>query len=260
MPDSNAGSGKKPPLRLDDPAWIDEIVAGAVRRVTAGEVDAVAHTSTPTASVEGEASTAPATSTPTVSVAVDQAAGADAAGTPIATINSKARGYIEWAAVIVGSLLVAILVKTFLLQAFYIPSASMEPTLHPQDRVLVNKLSYELHDVNRGDLIVFGHPEEVSGEDTQDLIKRVIGLPGETVELRENSVLIDGQPLDEPYLPEGTTFSDFGPVQVPEGHVFVLGDNRAASRDSRVFDSVPIDDIVGRAFFRIWPPSRIGFL
>jgi signal peptidase I len=177
--------------------------------------------------------------------------------------TERTRSLIEWIVVIVGALVVALLIKTFLFQAFYIPSVSMEPTLDVGDRVLVNKQSYEgplSHPINRGDLVVFEKPESEGSSEVQDLIKRVIGLPGETVTVRDNTVYIDGRPLDEPYLPEGTFTDTFDGEPIPEGHIFVMGDNRTDSRDSRFFGPVPIDDVVGRAFYRVWPPADIGFL
>jgi signal peptidase I len=168
------------------------------------------------------------------------------------------RRTIEWALVIAGALVIALLVKAFLFQAYFIPSSSMEPALEPGDRVVVNKLSYDLHDVDRGDLVVF----ERVGDDqvVEDLIKRVVGLPNETVEVRDSVVFIDGQPLDEPYLPAGIEFGDSPPVVVPDASVFVMGDNRSDSLDSRVFGPIRTDQIVGRAAVRIWPPSGIGLL
>ena len=177
--------------------------------------------------------------------------------------GSARRTVVEWGAVVVGALALAFVVRAFLLGTFYIPTPSMEPTLTSGDRILVNKLSYRLHDVNRGDLVVFDPP--ASAEPGADhLIKRVIGLAGETVTAVEGRVLIDGGLLIEPYLawPEGT--DAFGAVpwcddggagscRVPEGHVFVMGDNRPNSRDSRFFGPVPVDSIVGRAFVRYWP-------
>lgn len=170
--------------------------------------------------------------------------------------------------VLVAAVVIAVLIKTFLFQAFYIPSVSMEPTLEVGDRVLVNKLSYDLHDVGRGDVVVFARPPGPVGAaepEIKDLIKRVVGLPGETVELRNDGlVYVDGEPLDEPYLPSGGL--DDGPgdsftaVVVPEGHVWVMGDNRDNSSDSRVFGSIPIDSIVGRAFVLVWPIGDIGGL
>jgi signal peptidase I len=174
------------------------------------------------------------------------------------------RSAIEWALVIGGALLVALVIRSFLLQAFWIPTASMEPTLQEGDRVLVNKLSYDLHDVNRGDIIVFERPEEASSahpeDDIKDLIKRVVGLPGETIEARDGAVYVDGRMLEESYLPDGVTTRDFEATDVPEGFVFVMGDNRTNSSDSRSFGPVDEDLIVGRAFIRIYPLGDIGGL
>jgi signal peptidase I len=179
--------------------------------------------------------------------------------------KDKVRSIVEWVAVVVGALVVALVVKTFLFQAFYIPSASMEPTLEKGDRVLVNKLSYDLHDVHRGDIIVFELPSDKVGPDgIKDLIKRVIGLPGDEIESRDGQVYINGKLLKEPYLPEGVT-TDHPPItkqKVPKGHVFVMGDNRDNSADSRFENRgpIPIDTIIGRAFIQVWPPTDIGGL
>ena len=193
--------------------------------------------------------------------------------------RSSTRSVIEWIAVIGGALVVALVIKTFLIQAFYIPSGSMEPTLDIGDRVLVNKLSYRLHDVNRGDLVVFeanegegdcGQPVSESAAASEaetgikDLIKRVIALPGETIDIRDNHVLIDDRILEEPYIGEDVVTQPTGnvefPFEVPEGCVFVMGDNRTDSRDSRIFGPIDEDQIVGRAFVRVWPLTDIGFL
>jgi len=179
------------------------------------------------------------------------------------TIRSARRTILEWGMVLIGALALALIVRAFLFQAFYIPSPSMEPTLSSGDRILVNKVSYRLHDVNRGDLVVF-HPRPESGVGADDLIKRVIALPGETVTTNGGRVLIDGGLLIEPYLPVPDGTAAFGMVpwcadqasaacRVPDGHVFVMGDNRGNSRDSRYFGPVPVDSIVGRAFVRVWP-------
>jgi signal peptidase I len=176
----------------------------------------------------------------------------------------RLRSAIEWVFVIGGALVVALVIRTFLLQAFWIPTASMEETLQEGDRVLVNKLSYDLHDVNRGDIIVFerppngsdGHPED----DIKDLIKRVVALPGETIEARDGVVYIDGRLLDEPYLADDMPTNELPPTEVPEGHVFVMGDNRTNSSDSRVFGPIDEDLIVGRAWLRIWPLGDFGGL
>lgn len=177
---------------------------------------------------------------------------------------------------------VAILIKTFLLQAFYIPSGSMIPTLVRGDRVLVEKVSFWFGEADRSDVIVFERSvADPQGEDDegiwtqlgdafkelfgfptegQDLIKRVIATEGETVEASEGRVLINGEPIDESYLPADTTTQNFGPVMVPDGMVFVMGDNRDASDDSRVFGPVPTDTIVGRAFVIVWPPGDMAGL
>ena len=175
----------------------------------------------------------------------------------------------EWIAVIGGAVLLAIVVKLFLLQAFYIPSLSMFPALHVGDRVLVNKLSYKLHDVNRGDIIVFERPASETSSEIPDLIKRVVGLPGEEVVFEGGHVFIDGTQLSESYLPDGmTTTADNAPNKcqrtapcvVPEGQVWVMGDNRNDSKDSRYFGTIEQNSIVGRAFVRVWPLSRLGLL
>ena len=179
---------------------------------------------------------------------------------------------VEWGSVIVGALVMALLVKAYLFQAFYIPSPSMEPTLGNGDRIIVNKLSYRLHQVNRCDVVVFeAPPGAVNG--VEDLIKRVIALPGETISAEAGRLRIDGGLLLEPYLvaqdltsgftlppgclnPSGTADT----CLVPPGHVFVLGDNRTNSKDGRFFGPIPEDSILGRAFLRVWPLGDIGRL
>jgi signal peptidase I len=176
---------------------------------------------------------------------------------------------LEWIAVIGGAVLLAVIVKAVLLQAFYIPSASMYPTLQKGDRVLVNKLSYKLHDVNRGDVVVFERPPSETATDIPDLIKRVVGLPGEEIVIEGGHVYVDGRMLEESYLPEGvTTSADNAPLkctrddpcQVPDGDVWVMGDNRNDSKDSRYFGPIDEDTIVGRAFVVVWPLDRLGLL
>jgi signal peptidase I len=146
------------------------------------------------------------------------------------------------------------------MQAFYIPSQSMEPTLKVGDRVLVNKLSYHFHDVNRGDIVVFERPPNASVSDIHDLIKRVVGLPNETIVAHDGKVFVDGEALDEPYLPPGTRTPDFAEVKIPPGQVFVLGDNRTNSSASNAFGPIDEDLIVGRAFIRVWPINHISGL
>ena len=175
----------------------------------------------------------------------------------------------EWLLVIVGAVALAVVVKVFLLQAFYIPSLSMYPTLHEGDRVLVNKTSYKLHSVNRGDIVVFERPASETSSNIPDLIKRVVGLPGESVYFDNGAVYVDGTKLEETYLPTGTVTTGANapnkctkdaPCTVPEGSVWVMGDNRSDSKDSRYFGAIPTDTIVGRAFIRVWPLGRFGLL
>jgi signal peptidase I len=191
----------------------------------------------------------------------------DADGKPTSTRKTV----IEWVLLIGAALLIALIVKAFLFQAFYIPSDSMVPTLKTNDRVIVNKLSYKLHPVHRGDIIVFKTPKGPDGKPIdptiKDLIKRVIALPGETVSAQGGKVYIDGRPLDESYLPKGvfTDCSRFNAVcfpkdPLPADEYWVMGDNRQGSRDSRYFGPITKSEIVGRAFLRIWPITRIGFL
>ncbi len=186
------------------------------------------------------------------------------------------KGFLEWGAVILGALLVAFLIKTFLMQAYYIPSSSMTPTLQVGDRVLVNKLSYKVGSIGRGDLIVFQRP---SNEDTgqTDLIKRVIALEGELIEIVDGRIYITEsesstrQLLVEPYLSASTITHGFETTEtceiatetsclIPDDYIFVLGDNRNGSRDSRFFGPISEDQVVGRAFIRLWPISSLKFL
>ena len=184
------------------------------------------------------------------------------------------------------AIILAFVLKTFVAQAFFIPSASMDPQLEVGDRVVVSKLAYRLHDPRRGDVVVFDSPLQEEKDEPplpirvvrevfeaaglrrpgeEELIKRVVGLPGETVNCRNGVVTIDGKPLDEPYLPPGTVTNCPGqgqtfPMKVPADHVVVFGDNRGNSMDSRRFGPVDEDAIVGRAMFRVWPPQRLAFL
>ena len=179
------------------------------------------------------------------------------------TGERRIRGAIEWVAIIAAALIAALVIKTWLIQAFYIPSESMTPTLVKQDRVLVNKLSYRLHDVNRGDIVVFERPPgDAASPEIKDLIKRVVGLPGETVETdSEGRVLINGRVLREPYLEKGvTTVPGIQKVQIPPGKVWVMGDNRGNSKDSRVIGAIPENKIVGRAFVRVFPLTSLSLL
>jgi signal peptidase I len=188
---------------------------------------------------------------------------------------------LEVVALAVLAVVIAFVLQTVVAQAFYIPSGSMEPQLEVGDRVVVSKVSYRLHEPRRGDIVVFDSPLAVPGPQPalpvrmverllqavgvqrpgdDEYIKRVVALPGETVAAVDGRVHIDGRPLVEPYLPAGTMTGSFGPEQVPEGQLWVMGDNRANSADSRRFGPVPRDEVVGRAILRIWPPGRAAFI
>ncbi len=187
------------------------------------------------------------------------ATGSTASGEHSAGV-SVARNVVEWLTIVGGALVVALVVTRFLVQAFFIPSLSMFPALNEDDRVLVNKLSYRLHEIHRGDLIVFERPSENGPGQVKDLIKRVVALEGERIESRDGQVLIDGKPLPEPYLPPGVETTNLEPLVVPDGHVFVMGDNRGDSRDSRFFGPLPEDLVIGRAFVKVWPLHDLELL
>jgi signal peptidase I len=167
-------------------------------------------------------------------------------------------GVLEFLIILVVSfVLVFGFVRPFVVEAFWIPSASMVPTLKYGDRVLVNKFIYRFTEPERGDVIVF---KSVQGDD-QDLIKRVVGVPGDEITVRGGRLFVNGEPQREPYV--NKKFPDrsfYAPTTVPKDHVFAMGDNRANSQDSRVFGPVPKENIEGEAFLRFWPPDRIGLL
>jgi signal peptidase I len=173
--------------------------------------------------------------------------------------SSKERGsLLEFLIILlVAFALVFGLVRPFIVEAFYIPSESMVPTLEIGDRVFVNKFIYRFAEPERGDIIVF---ESIEGSE-QDLIKRVVAVPGDTVAVQNGVLFVNGQPQEEPYVndafPDG---SFFGPTTVPEDAVFVMGDNRGNSRDSRFFGPVSISNVEGEAFITFWPPSHVDLL
>ena len=177
--------------------------------------------------------------------------------------SSFARVAAEWVLVIACGVLIALAAQRYFVQAFWIPSPSMAPTLEVGDRVLVNKLSYRTHDVNRGDLVVFERPPQASsGADGEikDLIKRVVAVGGDTIEGRDGQVYVNGERIEEPYLVAGTPTENLDRQEIPEGYVFVMGDNRLNSEDSRVFGPIDEDTIVGRAFVKVLPLDDIGWL
>ncbi len=189
------------------------------------------------------------------------------------SVEARLRSLIEWVGVAVGAFAVSLLIKAFLFQAFYIPSGSMEETLQIDDRLLVNKLSYHTGDISRGDIIVFKKPPGAGGV-INDFIKRAIALPGETIAFVDGEVFIDGMLLDEPYVNGFATRPNYNAIvsegctntlaadrcTLAEGWVFVMGDNRNNSTDSRVFGPIEEDTVAGRAFLRVWPLGELGFL
>jgi signal peptidase I len=179
-------------------------------------------------------------------------------GRPGRRSSRETGGFLEFLIILaVAFVLVFGFVRPFVLEAFRIPSESMVPTLEVGDRVFVNKFIYRFSEPERGDIVVF---ESVNGGE-EDLIKRVVALPGDTVAVSGNVLSVNGEPQSEPYLNrEIPDDSFFGPSRVSEGEVFVMGDNRANSADSRVFGPLPVENIEGEAFMRFWPPPRIGAL
>ena len=187
---------------------------------------------------------------------------------------------IEITIMLVIAALIAIMIQSFGVKAFMIPSSSMSPTLKIGDRVLVDRVTYYFRKPWRGDVIVFRYPPReplslntsnplywpferigetlhITNRGSIPYIKRVVATEGETVELRKGKLYIDGKEVEEDYLKSNPDTTDFGPVLIPEGHVFAMGDNRTASRDSRSWGTVPIRSIIGRAFLIWWPLSRM---
>jgi len=191
--------------------------------------------------------------------------------------KNRSRALIEWGIVVVVAVVVSLLIRAFVFQTFFIPSGSMEPTLHIGDRILVSKLSVEFGTINRGDILVFRAPpavKTVCGDDVADLVKRVIGLPGDHLTSVGNTIYYTTAPVKKPWNPlkapwkavnQSWTHYEpigraIGDITVPKNHYFMMGDNEDNSCDSRFWGTVPRSSIIGKAFFRIWPLSRIGFL
>lgn len=155
------------------------------------------------------------------------------------------------------ALVLALVIRAYVVEARVIPSGSMLPTIEEGDRVLVNKVVYHTREPERGEIIVFEAPV-IMGDSQDDFIKRVIGLPGDKVEVKEGKVFVNETPLDEGYISEDPNYI-YGPVQVPDNALFVMGDNRNASYDSHMWDSwLRLDKVKGEAFVRYWPLDRLG--
>lgn len=164
------------------------------------------------------------------------------------------RGLREISETVIPAVVIALFINLFLAQATQVLGQSMEPTLHSAQRVVIEKISYRLHGPRRGDVVVIDSPNQ-----SEMLIKRVVGLPGETIEVRNGRVYVNGVSLEEGWTvkPGG---GNYGPRTIPPLHVFVLGDNRGASNDSRSFGPVPIENIVGHAWISYWPLEDVGFV
>ena len=173
---------------------------------------------------------------------------------------SRGRGIVRFARemleTILPALLIALLINVFVGQATRVEGQSMEPNLHNEQRLVVEKLSYRFHGPHRFDIVVLKVPSQ--GDEL--LIKRVIGLPGETIEVRDGRVYVDGTPLEEPFTEDSTSPGRDSKVTVPPLYIYVMGDNRDRSNDSRSFGPVPIDNVVGRAWLSYWPPEQIGLI
>ncbi len=164
----------------------------------------------------------------------------------------------DWAKTVALVFVLTVLIRATLVEAYWIPSGSMEPTLRPGDRIVAEKLLRWFHAPRPGDIVVFAPPPGAPAS-TPALVKRVVAGPGQMVAVERGRVLVDGQPVPEPYVAEPPAY-DLPPLRVPEGHLFVLGDNRNRSVDSHVWGFVPISHVIGRAVFRYWPVDRIGSL
>jgi len=156
---------------------------------------------------------------------------------------------------ILPAVFIALMIHLFLAQATRVEGYSMEPTLHGQERLVIEKLSFHFHQPERGDIVVLRVPQY--GKEM--LIKRVIGLPGDTIAVENGQVILNGQPLDEDYI-NGQPRGNYGPTIIPDDSVFVMGDNRNNSNDSRSFGPIPHENIVGRAWIRYWPLQEIGIM
>jgi len=187
-------------------------------------------------------------------------------------IPARWRGVVDWVLTIVIAVGAVLLIKAFVVNPYRIPSSSMEPSLHcarpgvgclagTSDRVLANRFIYHFRDPHRGDIVVFKTPPEAlqACGAGGTFVKRIIGLPGETVSERRGTILIDGKVLDEPYLDPSERDQRTGKWTVPDGSYFMMGDNRSQSCDSREWGSVPRSDLIGPVFAVYWPPQRISF-
>ena len=174
------------------------------------------------------------------------------------TATRRRQKVLEWVVILAVGLCVAVVVRTSVLQAFYIPSESMVPTFEINDRVVVDKISYRVGDVHRGSIVVFERPTRTAGA-IKDLVKRVIAVGGDTVEARNGVVYVNDSAVSEPYLRAPASTQNLAKTTIPNHFLWVMGDNRMNSADSRVFGPIPVGSVVGRVMLRAWPPTRVGF-
>ena len=180
---------------------------------------------------------------------------------PPQSAHRRSRVALEWIVVVAVAVVVSVFIRTFAFQTFYIPSASMEPTLLIGDRLVVNKLSVQFGTINVGDVIVFkAPPSENCGDPVVDLVKRVIGTPGDHLTSKGNTIYVNGVALHEKWPHTEPLGPAIGNVTVRANHYFVMGDNHSDSCDSRSWGTVPRSDIIGKVFVRIWPLSRVAWL
>ncbi len=161
--------------------------------------------------------------------------------------------------VVVPAVVLFLVIHTFFLESRFVPSPSMVPTIEVQDRFLLNKTAYWFKTPQRYDVIIFKPPVEAGS--SEDFVKRVIGLPGETLRVHGGVVYINNKPLPESYItPDRAPISEFSPIIIPEGQLFMMGDNRNNSQDSRYWGTLPIKDVKGQAWWRFWPLNRMGLI
>ena len=192
--------------------------------------------------------------------------GPDATPPPRASNKRLHHLMFEWGIILLAALVVSVGLRTFAFQTFYIPSGSMEPTLLVGDRIIVDKLAVDWGTINRGDVLVFKAPptEDCGGSPVVDLVKRVIGLPGDKLYSVGDVIYVNGQKFAEnwPHTePIGNSIAPASnPVVVSANHYFMMGDNHSDSCDSRMWGTIPRSDVIGKAFLRVWPITRAGFL
>ncbi len=176
-------------------------------------------------------------------------------------LSKRQRGFLEWVVIVLIAAGVSFFLRAYVVQTYFIPSGSMEPTLQIGDRIVVSKLSVDFGTIHRGDILVFrAPPSEHCGEPVADLVKRVIGLPGDHLTSRGNTIYVNGHPLKETWTHVEPLGTPIGNVTVPANSYFMMGDNHPNSCDSRMWGTLPRQYVIGKVFLRIWPLSRLGFL